>query len=120
MTAVFGIAVFLGFLLLASQTLVHLYATTIVTATAFDVASDAASEGRSCGAAGSPPRPAEQRVRERLGTLGTHPEVAVSCTDDGDVTTVRIAAPSPARLIGGPLGTDGIERAASVRTERVR
>lgn len=119
-TAVFGLAVFLGFLLLASQTLVHLYATTVVTAVAFDVASDAASEGRGCQAMGAPPRPVEQQVRERLGALGAHPDVDVSCVDSGDTTSVRVAAPSPARLIGGPLGIGGIERTATVRTERWR
>lgn len=122
-TAVFGLVVFLAFLMLSSQALVHLYATSVVTAVAFDTARDTAAEGRGCGAAGPDGRlEAAAFARVRLGRIGESSEVTVRCWDDGDTTTIALAVPSPARAFGGVLSGGGltIERSASVRTERIR
>jgi len=113
-TAVFGVAIFLGFLLLATQTLLHLYTSSIVSSAAFDVARRAAAEdGGGCAEV-------DQHVRGRLGdhAAGTR----VDCRDDGDQLHLRVRTESPARLLAGFGDTGGrsIERTATVRIERVR
>lgn len=115
-TSVFSVGIFLGFLLVASQVLVHLYATSTVTAVAFDEARRASTDGGDCVGV-------DARVRSRLGGWGTSAEVEVSCTVVGDgATTVRVAGPSPARAlrIFGTAVTDRIDRAATFRTEQPR
>lgn len=97
LTAVFGVAVLLGFLLLASQVLVHLAAVAQVTAVAADIAHRAAAAGGDC--------PADDAaVRARLGTWGRSPDVRITCVrrdgpaaSGGRLVEVRIAGPSPAR-----------------------
>ncbi len=114
-TSVFSVGIFLGFLLLASQTLVHLYATSTVTAVAFDEARRASTDGGDCSEV-------EARVRQRLGAWAADQEVDVSCAvAAGGATTVRITGPSPARslrLFGAGVA-ERIDRAASFRTEDV-
>lgn len=112
----FGVAIFLGFLLLATQVLLHLYATSTVSAAAFDVARRAAAEDAGCA-------DAPQRARQLLGTYGQRPEVTVTCKAAGERTRVTIAGPTPARLLSGlgdGVAAGGIERSAQVRTERFR
>ena len=109
----FSVGIFLGFLLLASQVLVHLYATSTVTAVAFDVARHASADGGDC-------TEVEPRVRQRLGSWATGPEVEVGCLVVADgATTVRIAGPSPARALSifRTDVADRIDRAATFRTE---
>ena len=113
-TSVFGVAIFLGFLLLASQVLLHLYATSMITAVAFDAARRAAADGGSCAVE-------QTRARTALGTWAADPTVTVTCNPgDGEYTTVTIRGPSPARglrLYAQLTGMETIERSASVRTE---
>ena len=119
-TAVFGVAMFLFFLLFASQVLLHLYATSIVTSAAFTTATRVAAEGVGCGPGGGT---AEQLARQRLGGFGQRPDLRVICTVDGEDTVVTIQAPSPARALGtagSGLSLDRIERTARVRTEEFR
>lgn len=106
----FGVAIFLAFVLLATQTLLHLYATTLVGSAAFDAAKRAAAEdGGGCDAV-------EARVRSGL---GSHAEDAeVTCRDDGDHLTVSIVTTSPARIFTQVGGR--IERTSAVRVERPR
>lgn len=112
--SVFGVAVFLGFLLVAAQLLIHLYATSTVTAVAFDSARRAAADGGDCASA-------ESRARTALGGWAQDPsEVVITCTRGGERTRLRISGPSPAlglRIYGQMAGQDAIERGASVRTE---
>jgi hypothetical protein len=111
--SVFGVAIFLGFLLLATQVLVHLYATSTVSAVAFDEARRASGGGGSC-------LGVEQRAKARLGDWGQRPDVQVGCDAFGETTEVSIGGPSPARgfgVFGGGVGLDRIDRAASFRTE---
>ncbi len=115
LTSVFGIGVFLGFLLLAVQVLLHLFATSTVSAAAFDAAQLVAAEGdTSCGRA-------EAHADSLLGDYGS--DVDFTCDDGAETVTVTITGPSPAPLIGGFTewsGLGAIEREAQVRTEDFR
>jgi hypothetical protein len=114
---VFGVAIFLGFLLLATQVFVHLYATSTGTTAAFDTARRAAAEGGG-GCADAP-----ARARSLLGDYGRRPEVSVTCSDDGEHVAVTITGPTPAQLVeafGRRLFTGGIERTAVARVEQFR
>lgn len=106
-------AIFLAFVLLATQTLVHLYATSAVTATAFDVARRSAAEG------GTGCDDAPMQVQRRLGRHATAAQI--TCQDDGEHLGIRIVTDSPARLFDAIGGRDGsIDRTATVRIERPR
>lgn len=112
LSAVFGVAIFLGFLLLATQTLVHLYATSTVTTAAFDAARRAASE------AGGGCATVDARVRDLLGSYGDR--AVVACRESGGQLVVTVQAPSPANLLSGFGRRDGppaIERSAAVHLE---
>ena len=111
-----GLVVFLFFLLFAAQVLVHLAATSFVTAAAFDAARLAsAAEGMSATAA-------EQHGRSLLGSFSaqvTTFDVAVGDT----AVTVEVQATTPA-LVGAALratlraGT--IHRRVTVRREQLQ
>lgn len=111
----FGVAIFLGFLLFATQALVHLYATSTVTAATFEAARRASAEtGGGCAEV-----PA--RVRGLLGDYGSR--VEVGCAQRGEQLHVTVRGPSPARLLSGfgdGLGLGAIERTAVVRVEQLR
>lgn len=110
-------AIFLGFLLLSTQVLVHLYATSTVGAVAFDTARRVAADGASCASID-----AHDRVARALGDYGGRIDPPV-CSSDGEQTVVTVAGPTPANLVGafgGALGLDRIERTARVRTEDFR
>jgi hypothetical protein len=112
---VVGVAIFLGFLLLASQTLIHLYATSVATGAAFDAARRAAAEG----GGGCPS--ARPQALAALGAYGERADVEVSCLEVGGQLQVTVSGPTPANLLAGfgrVVGRDGIERTAVVRTER--
>lgn len=109
--SVVGVAIFLGFLLLASQTLIHLYATSTVTAIAVDAAGRAARAGGGCATETA-------RARDALGDWGR--DAAIGCTTGDGRTTVTVAGPSPAaglRLYARLTGIEVLERRATVRTE---
>jgi hypothetical protein len=115
-STVFGVAIFLAFLMLATQVLVHLYASSTVSAVAFDVARRASADGAGC--AGVP-----QRAHQLLGAYGDPATVTVTCAEDGEMRSVTITGPTPARMVdafGATLGTDRIERTARVRIEQFR
>lgn len=111
LTATFAVAMFLSFLLLSAQTLVHLSALSTASATAADAARRAAAVGGSCD-------DAVRRVDALLGTWGE--AVDVTCRRDGDAVEVRVAGPSPARLAGGiaaRVGIGEVDRAVRVPVE---
>lgn len=113
-STVFGVAIFLGFLLFATQTLVHLYATSTVTSAAFEAARRGAADGGDCA-------DVDTRVRGLLGDYGQR--VAVACERGPEQFEVTVTAPSPANLLAGfgtGFGLGEIERTAAVRTERLR
>lgn len=116
-TAVFGVAIFLGFLLLASQVLVHLTATSVVTTAAFDAARRSAADGG--GACATAP----ERARSILGSYGRRGDVVVTCTVNEQSLRVTVSGPSPARGLARGFvhlaGAEHIRRSATVRIERV-
>lgn len=118
-TSIAGLAMFLGFLLLAAQTAIHLYAVSTSTSVMFDearrVAAATSTGGYDCGQATT-------AVRDRLGRWGD--EVAITCDgDDGtsEHVRVRLVGPSPADLLsafGDATGLATFERTVQVRAER--
>jgi hypothetical protein len=101
---------FLLLLLLATQTLVRLYATSTVSAAAFDAARRVAT--------GASPDDAEQHARATLGSYGSRPTFQWSL--DPDDVTLTVDAPSP---LFGPASWSGlghIHRTVHVRREVFR
>ncbi len=114
-TAVFGFIVFLSFLFGAVQISLHLFASSAVSSAAFDAArSIAAEDGRTCDEA-------RARARSQLGSYGTDPDVAITCsTVADDQVAVRIVAPSPAPLLDGRFDLGTIDRQAVILREEFR
>jgi hypothetical protein len=114
-STVFGVAIFLGFLLLATQALVHLYASSTVSSAVFDAARRGAAQG------GGGCDLAVARARELLGPYGQRPEASLECDPTGDSLQLTFRGPTPANLLRGydaMVGRDGIVRTATVRFER--
>ena len=108
--------VFLLLLLLAVQVAFHLYATSVVTASAFDGARLVA------GAGGIGEDEAERHVRGLLGRYGEE-RVEVSFEPDPDEVVLTVVAESPSVLpasLRRPMRMDRIERTVRVRIERMR
>lgn len=116
-TAVFGVGIFLGFLLLAVQVLLHLYATSTVSAAVFDAARLVAGEETvGCAAA-------EQHALGLLGDYGQRAGVSLDCQADEATVLVRFRGPSPAPMVAGFsdwAGLGQVEREARVRIEDFR
>lgn len=106
-----AVAVFLGFLLLASQTLLHLYALSTASTAAADAARRVAAVGGTCA-------DGRAHVTALLGGWGE--QVAVACERRAGQVEVRVTGPSPARLAGGVaarVGIGEVDRAAIVPLE---
>jgi hypothetical protein len=115
-STIFGVVIFLGFLLLATQTLVHLYASSTVSSAVFDAARRGAAEG------GGGCTAAVARARSLLGDYGQRNEVELACSDTTGSLRLTFRGPTPANLIGGfgaTMGRGGIERTATVRLEGI-
>lgn len=112
----FGVAAFLSLLFLAVQVLVHLYATSVVSAAAFDaarLASGAAATG------------ADAARAHGLGLLGdfSGSVQAFEVRVGADAVTVHVAADSPALLpsvVSRALNSAAIDRTVTLRRERPR
>jgi hypothetical protein len=112
-----GVTVFLAFLLFAVQLLFNLYATSAVTAAAYDAARLVAGGD---GGGGTVPR-AEDHARQLLGRYARR--VTFQWAVDDDVVALRVVADNPTFLLpalGGSLGFDEIDRTVRVRVERLR
>jgi len=113
-TALFSVAIFLGFLLMAVQVLVHLYTTSVVTTAAFEAArleAGAEPAGRAA---------AQAHATALLGGYGGRVSFDWSGSS-ADEVVVRITGPSPAvliRAVGELAGLDSIDRQVRVRVER--
>ncbi|HEX9531017.1 MAG TPA: hypothetical protein VF954_07755 [Acidimicrobiales bacterium] len=116
---VFGVAVFLLFLLLGVQVVFDLYARTTVTAAAYDAAHTVA--GADAGATPAAQAEAEQRARDLLGSYGRRVRFRWSLDPDTVALTVQVHNPSllPA-MVAGPLGIDTIDRTVVLRREAFR
>lgn len=118
-TSIVGVVIFLGFLLLAAQTAIHLYAVSTSTSVMFDEARRVAA-GVSTGAYDC--TQATDAVHSRLGRWGD--SLQVTCSgDDGTAETVelRVLGPSPANLVsafGDATGLATFERTVRVRAEQ--
>jgi hypothetical protein len=109
--ATFVVGAFLAFVLLASQTLVHLYALSSASAAAADAARRVAAVGGSCDEG-------RAHVAAVLGRWGD--QLVVRCERGAAEVEVRVAGPSPARLAGGiaaRVGIGEVDRAARVPVE---
>ena len=119
-TSVFGVMILLSLLFLATQTLVHLWAVSTVTAVAFDEArrvSAAAADGAHGGGCDDEVAP---RVRARLGSWGQ--TATVTCRPHParpEAVTVRVVGPTPARSLArsGFSPVADIDRSATYLTE---
>jgi hypothetical protein len=106
---VVGVLVFLSFLLFAAQLVLSLYATSVVTAVAYDAAKTVA--GADAGATEAAQREATLTARRSLGRLGDQAEL--HWARQGDDVVLRVRAPR-ASLLGD------VERTVRVRVETVR
>ena len=118
-----GVVVFLLLMLAAVQILFDLYASTMVTAAAYDAAREVASvdvaDDRCRSVDG-----AEQRFVEALGNYGRrgHASLTWTCTAD-DVVRVRVVADHPTvlpRRLAGLLSLGHLDRTIEVRAETAR
>ncbi|MDQ1445339.1 MAG: hypothetical protein QOI20_1803 [Acidimicrobiaceae bacterium] len=116
-STVFGVSIFLVFMLFAAQLLLGLYAESVVGAVTFDAAKTVA--GANSIDDPSAPARADVAARRRLGRLGDGAAFDWAVSDDAVRLTVRVRRPPvlPGLLpdVRGP-----IVRRVRVRAERVR
>lgn len=111
-TAIGSLLIFLGFLFLAVQVAVHLYASSTVGGVALEAANRAAQSGAPTAACPQVEDWAEGQLRG-VGAVTT-------CVAQSTTVVVRVSATSPAaslRLLGAMAGLDTIQRSAEVRVE---
>jgi hypothetical protein len=116
-SSIFGLLVVLVLLLFAVQVVYDLYATSAVTAAAYDAARVVAGGdgGRNTTAA------AEDDARRAVGRYGER--LTFTWTVDPDVVALRVRARNPGFLpasLRRPLGVDVVDRTVRLRTERFR
>ena len=114
-----GVLVFLVLLLFASQVLLGLYTTSVVTAATYDAAKTVAGADAATTAAAR--ADAESNARSQLGGLGRSVRFDWEPATDSVRLTVRARRPAilPRSLLGG-VGLGDIVRTVQVRSERVR
>lgn len=108
-----GFLVFMLFLLLATQTLLHLFATSTAGTAVFETARRVATGQFDCGEA-------DAHVKELLGGWGQRDGVTITCRADDQVVTVGFTGPSPAQLVEAftdVAGLQAVSRSATVRRE---
>jgi hypothetical protein len=117
-----GVTVFLVLLLLAAQVLYNLYATSVVTAAAYDAArvvAGAAARGDSVEAE----RQGKARFRQLLGRYGTDFVETLDFSESTDeVVVLHVRSLNPSLLLGraGRTAFGVIDRRVRVRVERFR
>jgi hypothetical protein len=119
------VIVFLAFLLFAVHLVISLYATTVVTDSAYEAARAVASadvDHGDPGAVAAAQEQAEADMRANLGDYAERVEPLDWSGTDADVVQLRVRAENPSFLIfaAGALGVETIDRTVSVRVERVR
>ena len=116
-SSIFGLLVVLVLLLLAVQVTYDLYASSAVTAAAYDAARLVAGADGGPATAGA----AEAGARRALGRYGER--VSFTWTVGDDTVQLRVVAANPGFLptaLRRPLGVDVVDRTVRVRTERFR
>jgi hypothetical protein len=116
--------VFLAFLFFAVQLLYNLYATSVVTATAYDAARDVASgeiDHTDPASVRAARHRAEVELRDRLGRYSDRVTVDWRASDASTIR-LHVTAENPDLLFhsAGLLGFDHIDRTITVRVEEVR
>jgi hypothetical protein len=118
-SSITGVFMFLVLLLFAVQVTYDLFATSAVSAAAYDAArvvAGADAQGRPSATAD-----AEAEARRVLGRYGER--VSFTWRLDGDVVELRVVAHNPGFLpaaVRRPLGADVVDRTVRLRVERVR
>jgi hypothetical protein len=110
-----GFLIFMTLLLFAAQVLVHMYATSSLTAAAARAAQDVAEAPDPAAEAA----PAEAAARQQLGTFGATRTRFNWLEVDGQQVVLQVRADSPG-LLPLPAGWRSITRTVTVRTERFR
>src|SRR4051794_37853132 len=123
-SSIAGVVVFLAFLFFAVQLLYNLYATSVVTATAYDAARDVASrdvDHTDPASVRAAEHRAERELRGRLGRYAERVRMDWSASD-GSTVRLHVVAVNPDLLFhsAGLLGFDEINRTVTVRVEDVR
>jgi hypothetical protein len=123
-STVAGVAVFLAFLFFAVQLLFNLYATSVVTTTAYDAARDVASgeiDHTDEASVHAAEQRAEAELRDRLGRYSSRVTVDWRSSDESTIR-LHVTAQNPDLLFhsAGLLGFDQIDRTVTVRVEEVR
>ena len=113
-TSVFGVGIFLTFLLVVVQVVLFLFTASVVQAAAVD----GASHGAGAAQAGRHVEAAQSRAAQVLGRLADDAEIepAVASDTSGDVLHVRVRVRLPSVL--GAVGLGAVERAAEARIEQ--
>lgn len=118
-STVAGVTVFLALLFVAVQLLTNLYATSVVTAVAFDAARVVAGAE-----AGGQPEAAARAEADARRLLGRYSDrVSFDWQVDGDVVALRVRAYNPRLVLPalpGALGFDDVDRTVRVRLEQVQ
>lgn len=113
-----GFVLFIGLLLFAVQSLLNLYATSVVTSVAYDAAREVAGADGGTDAVAR----AELRAREMLGRFGEEVTFDWSGSDDEDIV-LRVRGSVPKVLLPvqrGPVAFGEIDRTVRLRVERFR
>jgi hypothetical protein len=108
-----GVTVFLSLLTVATQVLVDLYQTSVVTAAAYDAARRVAS--------GTDLDAATAHIVELLGDAGD--DASIEWDVSADVVRVHLVVPTRRLLlpaVAGPLGLDEVDRTITVRVEELQ
>ena len=116
-SSIFGLFVVLVLLLFAVQVVYDLYATSAVTAAAYDAARVVAGADGGPGATAV----AEDGARQALGRYGER--LRFEWAVDDDVVQLHVVARNPGFLpaaLRSPLGVDTVDRTVRLRTERFR
>lgn len=116
-----GVTVFLAFLLFATQLLVGLYATSVLTSVTHQAAHQVATNPSGPFDAAVRAR-AEAEARQALGRFADRVEFSWAGTDV-DYVRLHVHAENPRLLVlavGEPLGFETVDRVVEVRVERFR
>jgi hypothetical protein len=117
-----GVTVFLAFLMFATQLLMNLHTTSMVTSAAHEAARSVAGSGHGAPGSATAQAAGEQRARLLLGQFGQRVEFDWSATT-ADEVVLRVRADTLRFTLPGlpaALGFDEVDRTVRARVETVR
>jgi hypothetical protein len=121
-SSIAGVTVFLAFLLFATQLLLNLHTTSMVTSAAHEAARSVARSGDGAPGSAAAQAAGEQRARLLLGQFSQRVEFDWSATTAGEVVlrvradTLRFTLPG----LPAALGFDEVDRTVRARVETLR